>query len=58
MATSADAGESGRGASSVGNNDSVIGVNAEKAEGKDAGAVVRLMESVEAARVLGMAYGD
>lgn len=61
MAISADAGESGRGAeegSSVGNNDGIVGVKAEKAGGKDAAAGVRLMESVEAARVLGMEYGD
>ncbi|CAN0117450.1 unnamed protein product [Ectocarpus sp. 6 AP-2014] len=61
VASSADAGESGRGAeedSSVGNNDGVVRVKAGKAGGKDAAAVVRLMESVEAARVLGMACGD
>ncbi|CAB1105496.1 unnamed protein product [Ectocarpus sp. CCAP 1310/34] len=61
VAISADAGESGRGAeedSSVGNNDGVVCVKAGKAGGKDAAAGVRLMESVEAARVLGMAYGD
>ncbi|CAN0396195.1 unnamed protein product [Ectocarpus sp. 12 AP-2014] len=62
VAISAYAGESGgRGAeedSSVGNNDGAVRVKAGKARGKDAAAVVRLMESVEAARVLGMDYGD
>ncbi|CAN0538619.1 unnamed protein product, partial [Ectocarpus sp. 12 AP-2014] len=60
VAISADADESGgRGAeedSSV--NDGVVRVKAGKAGGKDAAAGVRLMESVEAARVLGMEYVD